>query len=64
MTGPKESIIGTRIDQIINKFRTQMPVKFEVPKGDVIVCAVLIEIDPDTGKSISIKRLQEIVNNQ
>jgi len=63
MTGPKESIIGTRIDQIIQKFRTQMPVKFEVPKGDVIVSAVIIDIDPNTGKSISIKRLQELVNS-
>jgi len=60
MTGPKESIIGTKIDLIVTRFRTQMPVKFEVPKGDVIFCAVLIEIDPNTGKAISIERLQEL----
>ena len=60
MTGPKESIIGTKIDLIISKFRSQMPVKFEVPKGDVLFCAVLVEIDPNTGRAISIKRLQEL----
>ncbi|HGJ63864.1 TPA: YmdB family metallophosphoesterase, partial [bacterium] len=60
MTGPKESIIGTKIDLILNKFKTQMPTKFEVPKGDVLLCAVLVEIDPNTGKAESIKRLQEL----
>jgi len=63
MTGPIDSVIGTKTDLVINRFLTQMPVKFEVPKGDVIISAVIIDIDPFTGKSVSIKRIQEIVTS-
>ncbi|MGB9597108.1 MAG: TIGR00282 family metallophosphoesterase [Candidatus Poribacteria bacterium] len=61
MTGPINSIIGTKTDLIIKRFLTQMPTKFEVPKGEVCISAVVIEIDPFTGKSLSIKRIYEIV---
>jgi len=58
MTGPIDSIIGTKKEMVIQKFLTRMPVRFEVPKGDVMVSAVSIDIDPVSGKSISIERLQ------
>jgi metallophosphoesterase (TIGR00282 family) len=61
MTGPVDSIIGTKIDLIIQKFTTQMPVRFEVAKGDVMLSAVIIDVDQNTGRAISIKRLQRIV---
>jgi 2',3'-cyclic-nucleotide 2'-phosphodiesterase len=64
MTGPIDSVIGTKTELVIHKFLTQMPVKFEVPKGDVVVSAVVIDIDLITGKSKSIKRIQEIVTTQ
>ena len=61
MTGPVDSIIGTKTDLVIKKFLTQMPAKFEVPKGDVGISAVVIEIDQLTGKALSIKRVYEVV---
>ena len=61
MTGPVNSIIGTKKDLVIQKFLTQMPVRFEVAKGDVMICAVIVDVDPVTGSSTSIKRLQRIV---
>ena len=61
MTGPIDSIIGTKKDLIIQKFLTQMPVRFEVAKGDVMFSAVIIDVDSATGRAISIKRLQRIV---
>jgi len=61
MTGPIDSIIGTKTELIIKRFLTQMPTKFDVPKGDVCISAVIIEIDPSTGRSSSIKRVYEIV---
>lgn len=61
MTGPIDSIIGTEKDIVIRKFLTQMPARFEVPKGDVLVCAVIIHIDPITGESVSIERIQRLV---
>lgn len=61
MTGPIDSIIGTEKEIVIRKFLTQMPARFEVPKGDVLVCAVIIHIDPTTGESVSIERIQKLV---
>jgi len=61
MTGPIDSVIGTKKDLVIQKFLTQMPVRFEVAKGDVMLSAVVIDVDSATGRAISIKRLQRIV---
>jgi len=58
MTGPVNSIIGIKKEQIIGKFLTQVPVRFEPAKGASILSCVLIEIDSNTGKSTAIKRLQ------
>lgn len=61
MTGPMDSVIGVKKDLIIQKFLTQMPAKFDVAKGDVMVCAVIVDIDLITGRAISIERLRRIV---
>ena len=61
MTGPIDSVIGVKKDLIIQKFLTQMPVKFDVAKGDVILAGVIVDIDPDTGRAISIERLRKVV---
>ncbi|NCO83843.1 MAG: TIGR00282 family metallophosphoesterase [Nitrospirae bacterium CG02_land_8_20_14_3_00_44_33] len=58
MTGPAVSIIGIEKEQIIERFLLQMPMRFEVAKGEGILCAVVIEIDEKTGKAAAIQRLQ------
>jgi len=58
MTGPLNSIIGIKKEQIINKFLTQMPARFEIAKGPSILSGVVIEIDSKTGMSTGIQRLQ------
>lgn len=58
MTGPVNSIIGVKKEQIINKFLTHIPVRFEIEKGESMLSCVVLEINPKTGKSISIQRLQ------
>jgi len=57
MTGPYESIIGMERQVIIQKFLDQLPARFEVAKGDVRLCAVLLEADPQTGRALSIQRI-------
>ena len=57
MTGPYDSVIGVRKEQIIHRFLTQMPARFEAAEGDARLCAVLVEADPATGSALSIKRL-------
>lgn len=59
MTGPFDSVIGRKKEQILERFITQMPVKFEMADGDVQLHGVIIDIDDKTGKADSIKRIQE-----
>lgn len=58
MTGPSESVIGIDKDQIIDRFLTSMPMRFETAKGEGIFSAIVIEISEETGKSTAIQRLQ------
>lgn len=45
MTGPMNSVIGVSTELIIQRFLTQMPVKFQVAKGPAQVSGVSIDID-------------------
>jgi metallophosphoesterase (TIGR00282 family) len=58
MTGPYNSIIGIEKEQIIQRFLTNMPARFETAKGDGIFSAIVVEIDGKTGKSSALQRLQ------
>jgi len=59
MCGPVNSVIGMDPDTVIPKFITAMPSKFEVGKGPVIVCGVIVEIDTSTGKTKYVQRFLE-----
>ena len=56
MTGPYDSVIGNDKTAVIERFRTQRPVRFSPAEGDVRLCAVLIDADPETGRANSIER--------
>ena len=58
MTGPRDSVLGVKSDLVIQKFLTQMPVKFEVAKGTMQINAVVIHLD-DEGKAINITAINE-----
>ena len=47
MTGSRNGVLGARRDQVIERFTTQMPVRFEGAEGDVWVNAVVVEIGGD-----------------
>jgi hypothetical protein len=57
MTGPYDSVIGVQKEQIIHKFLTGLPSRFEAAKDDPRFCAVLIECDQESGRANSIKRI-------
>lgn len=59
MTGPFDSVIGRKKEQILTRFITQMPARFEMAEGDIQLHGVIIDIDEKTGKANSIKRVQE-----
>jgi metallophosphoesterase (TIGR00282 family) len=57
MTGPFESVIGVKRELIIEKFLTNMPLRFEAATGDVRLCAVMMDCDETTGRARAIQRL-------
>jgi len=59
MTGPYDSVIGVKKELILERFRTNMPNRFEAASGDVRLCAVVVDCDESTGKAREIKRLME-----
>jgi len=59
MTGPFDGVIGRKKEQIISRFLTQLPTKFEMAEGDIQLHGVIIDIDEKTGRANSIKRIQE-----
>ena len=58
-TGPHESVIGREIEPVIQRFLTNMPQKFEVAKGRVLLQGALVELDEMTGRAVSIVRVSE-----
>jgi 2',3'-cyclic-nucleotide 2'-phosphodiesterase len=57
MTGPYESVIGREIAPVLRKFTSNMPTPFEVAANDVRISGAVVEVDPQTGRAIEIKRL-------
>jgi metallophosphoesterase (TIGR00282 family) len=57
MTGPRNSVIGIKPQDAIQKFITQMPKKFTLAHGPAQLCAVVVDI-ADDGRARSIARLQ------
>jgi metallophosphoesterase (TIGR00282 family) len=58
MTGPVDSVIGVKKEQIISKFLTHIPARFETAGGASILSCVVIDVSSRTGKATSIQRLQ------
>jgi 2',3'-cyclic-nucleotide 2'-phosphodiesterase len=58
-TGPHESVIGREIEPIIRRFMTNMPQKFEVAKGRVLLQGAVVDIDEHSGRAKGIQRVSE-----
>ena len=58
MTGPYDSVIGRDKHAVIHKMETSMHAQFTVATGDVRVCGVLATIDTETGKALSVERIE------
>jgi len=56
MTGPHESILGRRIDRVLETTRTFRPSEFEVAKKDVRINGAIVTVDPETGHARGIRR--------
>jgi metallophosphoesterase (TIGR00282 family) len=57
MTGPFLSVIGVMKEDAIRRFMTQIPGKLEAASQDARLNAVVVEVDPVTGKATRIQRI-------
>jgi len=57
MTGPLDSVIGDDAEAVIQHFLTGMPHRLSVGKGKTALNAILIKVDDDTGRALSIDRI-------
>jgi 2',3'-cyclic-nucleotide 2'-phosphodiesterase len=58
MCGPYDSVLGRRKDRVLKHMTTNMPHPFEVATADVRMCGALAEIDAETGRAISMERIE------
>jgi metallophosphoesterase (TIGR00282 family) len=58
MCGPYDSVLGRRKDRVLKFMTTNMPQMFDIATGDVRLCGAIAEIDPETGKGISMERVE------
>ncbi len=56
MTGAYESVIGVDRDLFIRRFLTSLPARMEPAAGGVELHSVIIEVDDQSGKALTIRR--------
>jgi len=55
MTGPYDSVIGTRPDLALHRFITARPVRFQVANANPRVAGAVVAVDPASGRATGIE---------
>ena len=55
MTGPLDSVIGVRKQDALERFKTGMPARFQVARGDPLFCGVTLTLDEQNGGAAGIE---------
>jgi metallophosphoesterase (TIGR00282 family) len=58
MCGPRDSVLGMDREIILERFRTTLPMRFEVQNTPGVICGVVIRVERDTGRATSIERIR------
>lgn len=58
MTGPLASVIGIREEIALERFLTQVPVKFDVATEEIELQGVVMDVDSRTGEARDIRRIR------
>jgi len=64
MCGPEESVLGRTIESVVWRFKSGMPTRFPIAKGDVRLCGVIVDVDGETGTCLAIRRLSLLLEDQ
>lgn len=57
MCGPMPSVLGVETRIILQKFKTTMPIRFEVADAPGVISGVVIDVETATGRATSIERI-------
>jgi metallophosphoesterase (TIGR00282 family) len=57
MTGPYESILGRRIECVLQANLTFLPIRYDVATGDPRLAGVVVDIRPEDGRAVAIRRI-------
>jgi metallophosphoesterase (TIGR00282 family) len=60
MVGPLHSVIGAGVEPVLHRFLTHLPARLPVPDGPVTFNAVLVTIDPASGRATAIERVDRL----
>lgn len=58
MTGPPDSVLGMDKRIILERFRTGMPIRFEVASQTGVISGVVLDVERDTGRAVGIRRVR------
>lgn len=58
MTGTLDSVLGVEPEIVINKFRFNMPARFDWKQGKAVLEACIFEIDDKSGRTTSVRRVR------
>ncbi len=58
-TGPHDSVLGREVEPVVRRFLTNLPQRFEVASGRVLLQGAVIDIDEATGLARGIVRISE-----
>lgn len=64
MTGSFDSVLGRERNNVIERFITNLPVRFDLAHGDVRIQGVVVDIDEVTGQATRIRRIEYKEDNK
>lgn len=63
MTGSYNSVLGVKKELVIEKFLTNLPVKFEIAKGQEMLCGLVVTLDENSGKALTVRRIRRALSS-
>lgn len=61
MTGPVWSVIGFNPASVLPRFINALPTRFEVGDGPVVLNACQVDVDPASGRTLQLERIQRLI---
>lgn len=58
MTGPYDSVIGRKVEDVLSRFLTGLPARFDVAEENIRLNGVIITVDEQTGRTSAMERVQ------